>query len=80
MSLKQKSWTIAGVTAAGLCAAVGGSIGDSGLAEGLGFVLVVIGLALDVIWIRCPHCGVWLGKYPGEYCQSCGEKIEWDQK
>lgn len=46
----------------------------------LGFALIVLGLILDVALVRCPKCGVWLGKYPGEYCSACGEKLNWKGK
>jgi len=76
MKLKQKSWVITGVLAAGLIAAVAGHGGWFGW---IGFVLILTGLLLKAAWFRRPNCGVWLGKYPGKYCRSCGEKIPWEE-
>ena len=42
-------------------------------------VLAVVGLtALDILWIRCPHCHEYLGRYHcnAPYCKHCGEKLE----
>ncbi|MGI5963465.1 MAG: hypothetical protein ACOX7N_07105 [Lawsonibacter sp.] len=46
----------------------------------LGVALIVIGIVLDIVWIRCPKCGVWLGKYPGGHCSACGEKLDWNKR
>ena len=73
MSLKQKTWIVGIVLAAGLLPAVFGP-------RWLGLLLLLAGFALDVALCRCPHCGTWLGKYPGEYCSCCGEKLDWDKR
>ena len=49
-----------------------------GLAVGL--LVLVAGLILNVVWIRCPECGTWLGKAPGDYCHLCGAKLNWKEK
>ncbi len=74
MSLDQKNWLIVAVLAAGIIFAIAGY---RGILEGFGFFLLVVGLVLDIALIRCPKCGVWLGKYSGDYCKNCGAKIEW---
>lgn len=77
MSLKQKNWVRIGVLAVGLIAAIakhGTWLG------GIGFMLILVGLALDVAWMRCPRCGIWLGRYPGEYCKNCGKKVDYQEK
>ena len=71
MTLRQKMRLLIAVLAAGAILVF--------FVEWLGGLLLAAGLVLDVVWIRCPHCGTWLGKYPGEYCSSCGEKIPWKE-
>ena len=39
----------------------------------------VLGL-VQPIWMRCPSCGMHLGRYPGDYCKLCGAKIPWNEK
>lgn len=41
---------------------------------------VMAGLALHVCWLRCPHCGKDLDRNCGDYCQYCGQEIDWDGK
>ena len=40
----------------------------------------VFGFLLYLLWIRCPHCGRHLDRNNGDYCQYCGEEIDWDGK
>ena len=46
----------------------------------LGLGLIMAGLILDVALVRCPVCGVWLGKDPGPYCRACGVQLDWKKK
>lgn len=32
-------------------------------------------LAVEFFMNRCPHCGQYLGKNWGQFCQHCGERI-----
>lgn len=41
---------------------------------------VAAGFALHLLWVRCPHCGCWLERNDGQYCQNCGGTIDWDDK
>lgn len=41
---------------------------------------VIPGFLLHLCWMRCPHCGSWLERNDGEYCQNCGKRIDWDAK
>lgn len=43
-----------------------------------GMALLLGGLALDAVWIRCPQCGRWLGWNTGAHCPACGTEICWD--
>ena len=54
-------------------------IGAIGLAV-LGVVVLVAALILNLMWLRCPECGKWLGRDPGTFCKSCGTQILWDEK
>ena len=71
MTLKQKTWVCIAVLAAGAILVF--------FVEWLGGLLLAAGLILDVAWIKCPHCGAWVGKYPGEYCRNCGAKLPWNE-
>ena len=74
MSLWGKQWLVAAVVGMGILLAI---VQNGRLLGGVGFFLIVAGLVMDVILIRCPKCGTWLGKYPGGYCSNCGTKIDW---
>ena len=71
MTLKQKTWVCVAVLAAGAILVF--------FVEWLGGLRLAAGLILDVTWIKCPHCGAWVGKYPGEYCRNCGAKLPWNE-
>jgi len=74
MSLNQKMWLNIAVLAVGLFFTIAGY---KGILEGVGLFLLMVGFILNIFLIRCPKCGAWLGKYPGDYCKNCGGKIEW---
>ena len=76
MSLNQKMYTAIAVGATGLILFLLGR----GFAEAVGLVLLAGMVALNFAWLRCPYCGSWLGKHPGEYCKHCGGKIDWKKK
>ena len=71
MTLRQKTWVCIAVLAAGAILVF--------FVEWLGGLLLAAGLILDVTWIKGPHCGAWVGKYPGKYCSSCGAKLPWNE-
>lgn len=54
-------------------------IGSVGLAV-LGVVLLAVALPLNLVWMRCPECGKWLGRDLGNFCKTCGAQIPWDEK
>ena len=34
-----------------------------------------------LVWVACcPTCGHWLEVEDEEYCQNCGQKIDWSEK
>ena len=82
MSLKNRQWLCVGVMAVGIflvflaSAAVNARQGLSIL----GCLVIAAGLVLQIILVRCPHCGTWVGKYPGEFCKNCGKALPWDEK
>ena len=77
MSLAQKKMVSMGFMVAALIAAI--AIKGETLGK-LWFVLIMIGLVLNVVWLRCPHCGMFLGKYSGVRCNACGKEIDWHDK
>ena len=81
MPMQKKQRIIIIVLAAGILLALWGASAGRGLMTSLGVGGIMAGLVLDVVLLRCPHCGAWLSRYPGEYCRSCGGKIPWkDEK
>lgn len=77
MSLYQKDWIVIALLGAGLLLAV---FSGGGFRSVLGGLLIFAGLISDVVLIRCPHCGVWLGRHPGKYCKNCGAEIDYHAK
>ena len=77
MSLAQKKMVSMGFMVAALIAAI---VIKEGTLGKLWFVLIMIGLVLNVVWLRCPHCGMFLGKYSGVRCNACGKEIDWHDK
>ena len=41
----------------------------------LGALLLVIG-TVNLLWMRCPHCGGQLTRWGNKFCRSCGHKLE----
>ena len=80
MSLKRKQYVVLMLMGIGLVLIMTGAVKAWGFIEGAGFLMMLSGFAADFALLRCPRCGIWLGKYPGEYCGNCGEKIDWNQK
>ena len=74
MSLRKKQYVIIVVLGTGLLTAI---LKAETILGAAGLCLSAAGIILDVVWIRCPQCGTWLGKYPGDYCSSCGARIDW---
>lgn len=70
MTLKQKPWICAAALAAGAVLIF--------FVEWLGGLLMVTGG--DIAWIKCPACGTWVERYPGEYCGSYGAKLPGNRK
>ena len=77
MSLAQKKLISIGFLLAALLAAI---FAKGEVLDKLWIALVLLGLALNLILVRCPHCGCMLGRYSGEFCVMCGEKIDWHEK
>lgn len=46
----------------------------------VGVVLALIGLLANYWLVRCPFCRAWLGRFPGECCDTCGTKIDYNAK
>lgn len=77
MTLQQKQWLILLVTVVSLILmlwhpTIGVMI--------VGLVLLWAAIILTLVWLRCPECGKWLGRDPGDYCKMCGAKIPWNEK
>jgi hypothetical protein len=80
VSLNQKRLLVTVIPLLGvLLALVGVKIDKLGLVL-IGLALLFAGIPANFLLLRCPSCGSWLGRNPGDYCQYCGEKIDWDKK
>ena len=80
MSLLEKSLLVAGTAIGGIALTFFGMKLDALPVVYLGLAAIMAGGVLNIWLLRCPHCGVWLGRYPGEYCRACGTKIPWSEK
>ena len=70
MTLRQKQKLVAVLGVSGLAVLLMDTvIGSVGLA-----------LPLNLAWMRCPECGKWLDRDPGNFCKHCGAQIPWDEK
>ncbi len=42
-------------------------------------VLLCFGLVIfQIMFHRCPHCGQYLGRNDGKFCQHCGKPLDED--
>lgn len=41
----------------------------------LGLSLMFLSIIHHVVFYRCPHCGKFLDRSTGEFCPSCGKKV-----
>ena len=46
----------------------------------VGVVLALLGILANYWLVRCPFCRAWLGRYPGECCDTCGTEIDYNAK
>lgn len=80
--MNQKNWLCVGIMTAGVLLfmlAAGANNARQGISL-LAALVVFAGLLLHMRLIRCPHCGEWVGKHPGEHCKHCGKELPWDEK
>ncbi len=77
MTLNQKKWLVVALLFAGLICITATLMGAGNILQVLGTILLFTSLVLHFALLRCPECGIWLGRYPGDYCKICGAKIEW---
>lgn len=77
MSLKQKRTLSIVVMVIGIVPMMFGvgSGGERQILFWIGMAVFFVGIGINVLLVRCPHCGAWLGRYPGENCATCGKKI-----
>ena len=76
LSLRQKEYVDAAILIAGILIMLAGH----GILVLAGTLVTFGALALHIYWWRCHHCGQFLGRDKGEYCQHCGKKIDYDKK
>ena len=82
MTLKQKNWLCIGAMLMGafLFLMASRALNAEKLLTSLACLLVMGGLLLHMLLVRCPHCRTWVGRYPGNFCRHCGKSLEWDRK
>ena len=78
LTLRKKRYIIMAVGIVSLLVLVLSELSDVDWLVFLGLLGITVMCVLAFIWLRCPHCGEWLGKYPGDYCKNCGEKLDWE--
>lgn len=61
-----------GLVSSQFSASIIGSIGMI-----IGFILVILGFAWQILFLKCPHCGYGfhLKRPIANHCPNCGEKI-----
>ena len=82
MTLRQKQLLSFGLLAAALALMVLSSFVE-GVPQSLGMVgvvLALLGLLANYWLVRCPNCHAWLGRFPGEFCETCDEKVDYNAK
>lgn len=42
----------------------------------LTLAFAAVGVAVNLAWWRCPHCGMHLGRDVSQYCTYCGKKLD----
>ena len=64
--------------AIGLCFFGGGILAFGFPHSVIGLFLVVPGIMIEIIYVRCPHYGrkLWHRLIPPAFCPRCGENIE----
>lgn len=78
LTLKQRRQIIVGIGIVALLLLVLGRLSpNGGAAEIAGALCIGADVLISLLWLRCPNCGDWLGKNSGDYCQRCGEKLDW---
>ena len=40
----------------------------------VGVIVLIGGLVSHLIFYKCPHCGIFLGRSGGDYCPYCGKR------
>lgn len=78
LTLRQKEYvSIAAFTAGILLLIFGGGL----LLLLLGVAVGLTGVAMQVVWHRCPSCGEHLGRsgFP-KFCPHCGKEIDYNAK
>lgn len=77
MTLRQKQGLILLLTVVGLVLALWH---PNVVVMAAGIMLLLAASLLYLVWIRCPECGKWLDRDPGNFCKHCGAQIPWDEK
>ena len=78
MTLRQRRQTALAIVFSGVVLTVWGTDTGGIWRMVLGMALLLGGLALDAVWVRCSQCGRWLGWNTGPHCPGCGTAIPWD--
>lgn len=41
-----------------------------------GIAALIAVIIVDIRYWNCPHCGRNIGRFHGDYCKNCGEKLD----
>lgn len=74
MSLKRVEMIFGIILVPGFLVAMGGAAMEKSILIALGMTAMVGALIFRIVFYRCPHCGRYLDRNSGKYCQYCGKE------
>ena len=76
MNLKKAVYIMYGLAVAFFVLVLLGAAMKSILIIVLGFLCAIAGIAMSLVFWRCPYCGEHLGRDGGKCCSHCGCHLE----
>jgi len=74
MRLRRVEMIFGIIPAFGFLAAMCGAALEKSILIAVGMAAMVGALVFRIVFYRCPHCGRYLDRNSGKYCQYCGKE------